>query len=219
MSTVNDTDKATAVNLHFLIQGFEDEQEVNIIRNPEKYEYHADLHGGYIGIVADFFEYAEWIEGHMSDYYDDQDFPGVFQYEVVAPLGSWLFNNPDTNLRGFIIHASTTIAAWFANGQAEHQAAMASCRVGGCDGCTTRRVTAQLNSSQPVEEEEKESTMKISDLLSVLHQAHDQYGNVDVVIRGSKETSFVDAQEVRTIKTPKRRAVYIGKATPNRAQE
>lgn len=61
--------------------------------------------------------------------------------------------------------------------------------------------------------------MKVNDLISALQRIQYEHGDVDVLIRGSKPTSFVDAQEVRAVKTPKRQAVYIGKTTARTAQE
>lgn len=184
----------------------------------ETYELHADIHGGHIGIVSDMYDNAEWIEGYLSECYPTQEFPGVIAYEVYEPLGAWLFAHPEKTFDHFVIHAKDVIDNWFAEGVARHNAALVSLgRVPAADPATTALPT--LNASQPADVTKESTTMKISDLISQLDSLRGDLGDVDVVIGGSAVGKFVDVQEVRRVKTPKRTTVYIGKTTKPNAQE
>lgn len=212
-----------AICLSFLMEGFNNAHGNKYGRGPHggQYEEHNDYHGGHTGIVFSMYSHACWIENYLATNYPAQDFPGVFHYEVTEELGKWLFDQPPTHTNAtFAAHARPLIDEWFRAGlagQAAHDRANSSMAYSNCLPTATDSTT--LNPSQPADENKESTTMKITDLIDTLTRIQDEHGDVDVVIRGSKETSFVDAQEVRAIKTPKRRAVYIGKVSPNRAQE
>ena len=210
-----------AICLVFLMDGFNHEHGFKFGNGAaaSKYGVHADAHDGYIGIVSDFAIYAEWIEEFLSDNYRTQDFPGVFHYEVTEELGKWLFNHPDATPQQFFGHAAFEIDEWFAKGLAAYLRSV-SRMDDSPDMPTAPHSGLTLNASQPADvTKEGSTTMKIIDLIDTLNTIQDNHGNVDVVIRGSKETTFVDAQEVRYVKTAKRKTVYIGKAKSAQPQE
>lgn len=111
-----------ATCLVFLMDGFNDQHghmfgskcgELN-----ETYEHHSTNHGGYIGIVVEFFRYALAIETYLAERYTIQDFPGVFHYEVTEELGAWLFHHPAASHEEFHDHMCQAIKKWFADGLA-----------------------------------------------------------------------------------------------------
>lgn len=185
-----------AVALVYLMDGFDAEHQRDNAYNEydsETYKGHADLHGGHIGIVSDLYAYAEWIELYVLSF-GEQDFPGVIQYEVYESLGEWIFQHPEKSYEEFKAYAKTAIDHWFA--------------------------VNSLNASQLADVTKEESTtMKISDLISQLDSLKGDLGDVDVVIGGSAPGKFIDVQEVRRVKTPRRTTVYIGKQTKPNAQE
>lgn len=200
--------KQTAIALVYLIAGFDfahqhgkelhnewsgvksyDEQQK---RQDDLYEIHSTKHGGHIGIVEYLYDYAEMIEKYLEISHSASVYDGVIQYELYEGFGEWVFNHPDAKPEDFWAMAQPAIVAWFGEEQ---------------------------NASLPVDAPRKESTMKISDLISRLASLRGDLGDVDVIVRGSRETSFVDAMEIRKVKTPKRTAVYIGKAPQQTPQE
>lgn len=172
-----------AITLAFLVTGFEAAHCAALASGVGTLpEQHAETHGGHIGIVANLYDYAEHIEDCIS-LQNSSDFPGVIQYEVIEPLGKWLFNNPDAFTEYpsdlFLDHASNTIDRWF---------------------------NPAPSGAQP-----ETSTMKISTLIRLLTATLSEKGDLDVLTRGSEPQKMVDALEVRVVKTSKRTAVFIGK--------
>lgn len=200
----------------FLMEGFNEAHRDRSDLAEELYEQHSRLHGGYVGIVDDMWLKAAVLVGALEMYEDDAgddiDYPGVFEYEVTEGLGKWCFNNPNATIEDFTNVAISRVNEWFEDAQND-PANLPVCRCDLCRAFGDNSPSPTLNAAQPVAvEEEVSTTMKIQDLIDHLETALDDHGNVDVVIRGSKPTTFVDATEVRTIKTSKRRAVFIGKA-------
>jgi len=175
-----------AITLAFLAIGFEDAHRASDEAGSDLGDQHASNHGGHIRIVADLYDYAEYIEECLT-IYDDAEYPGVVHYEVTEPLGRWLFNNPDAFTEplsdSFAEHASDTIDRWF-------------------------------NPAAPAAQPET-STMKLSELIRQLQAVQSRSDvDLDVLTRGSEPQKMVDATDVRTVKTAKRTAVFIGKPKP-----
>lgn len=107
--------KNVAIQLVYISRGFFDG-----VVDPtlyDRYAIHADIHTGDIGIVMDLYSYAEFVETLLLNYSDEQ-YRGVFQYEVSEQLGLWLFEHPDEFAdngisSAFQEHAQQTIIAWF----------------------------------------------------------------------------------------------------------
>jgi hypothetical protein len=78
--------------------------------------------GGYIGMGIDMVEYAERVVDRLFalDPQVPDGFPGVFEYEVTEPLGSWLANNranvawPNFDDPQFIAETDRRIKEFFA---------------------------------------------------------------------------------------------------------
>lgn len=87
------------------------------------YEQHANTHNGYIGIVSNMAAYAYAVcdaldEYILTNYFDNVEYPGVFEYEVTEELGAWLFTRPEAFTEGrtspqFKSQAKAKIEAWF----------------------------------------------------------------------------------------------------------
>lgn len=202
--------RLAAIQLNYLMAGFNAQREDSTL-----YQYHSDLHGGHIGITVDFYDHALVVAQLITERLQDpQGFPGVFEYEITEDLGKWLFEHPDATQGEFEAHARHIVHWWFQDGLAG-QASAESCAANNSAGDSNH---VELNSPQLVGEK-KESTMKVNDLISTLQNLREIHGDVDVVVRGNTPKGFVDALEVRSVKTTKRRAVYIGKPSRPAAQE
>lgn len=60
-----------------------------------------DYMGGYVGAYACMAWWADCIDWVLSEVDPDTNFPGVFEYEVVEPFGTWLrgyVNKPTEHL-------------------------------------------------------------------------------------------------------------------------
>jgi hypothetical protein len=171
----------------YLWQGFDEAHKSAEGEHKDLYEEHSGRHSGQIGIVMDLYYYANWIFEFMLAFnpHDELIYDGVFEYEVVEGLGSWLFYNPDCFEDGpevsknFEEFASEIIPKWF--------------------------------KAEPLQKEST-TTMTINDLITHLTVLKSEgKGDYDVLTRGSESTKMVDVSDVRLVKTAKRRAVFIGK--------
>jgi hypothetical protein len=184
-----------AVATHFLMEGFDKRNDDFTGR--ALYNEIADDKGGYLGVVNWMSEKARVLEGLVEKICQEisDDFPGVIQYELYGDFGSWLFDHPDWADDDFIAYADKQIQKWLNLPASPHP---------------TR--PPMLNPSQPVEvEKDQGKIMKISDLMRQLDQIQNDHGDLDVVLRGNSPKGIADADEVRTVKTASRRAVFIGK--------
>lgn len=111
--------KNVAICLVYLMAGFDSERRIHHGTDVEAtYNYHADLHGGHIGIVSDLVDYAEFIETYLDGQYNEAEYHGVIQYEVYESLGQWIFSYPDAPLSEFQDVAMSVIDDWFNANQA-----------------------------------------------------------------------------------------------------
>ena len=118
---------STHVQLVFLMDGFNAAcrramKDHEVDTGERLYEQHADTHNGYIGIVSSMAAYAYAVydaldEYILANYFDNAEYPGVFEYEVTEELGAWLFANPDAFTedfsQAFIDQTKAKIEAWF----------------------------------------------------------------------------------------------------------
>ena len=145
---------------------------------------HSDIHSGDTGITASMVMHAEFIENLVQDKYLEQEPPGVMSYEITEGLlGPWLFANPQQFLTSRVSDAFQ------------------------------RHVKVTLDEwfqiTQPAQAtNQEESTMTVSELITQLQRLD---GALPVLTRGSEAQKMVDAIQVREVKTPTRRAVFIGK--------
>lgn len=171
-----------AIGLAFMVTGFGHTKDVFAT---DQYQQHADIHGGYVGIVADMYKYAYFVEQWYADNVDpDAESWGVIAYDVSEPLGTWLFDHPDAFTGD---HVSPEFADRAEQMIREHYDLPA------------------VKAAQP-----EGSAMKISDLINQLVEAKNIHGDVDVLTRGSQPQKMVDAIEARVVKTTRRKAVFIG---------
>lgn len=98
----------------FLYSGFEEAE-----RRPglnDDYETWSDACGGGIGIVETLAEFAFLIEDTLENtpVYAGSDYPGVLAYDVVVPLGSWLYTcgSPPTDAV-FLAKLHERLSEWF----------------------------------------------------------------------------------------------------------
>lgn len=103
-----------AMTAAFLYSGFEEAE-----RRPglnDDYEPWSDACGGGIGIVETLAEFAFLIEDTLENtpVYAGSDYPGVLAYDVVVPLGSWLYTcgSPPTDAV-FLAKLHERLSEWF----------------------------------------------------------------------------------------------------------
>lgn len=117
---------STHVQLVFLMDGFNaayrELKDREVDTGERLYEQHANTHNGYIGIVSNMAAYAYAVydaldEYILANYFDNAEYPGVFEYEVTEELGAWLFTRPEAFTeevsQTFIDQAKAKIEAWF----------------------------------------------------------------------------------------------------------
>jgi hypothetical protein len=186
---------SAAVQLAFLMDGFNQSRTDCGLQAQDTYEVHSGNHGGYIGIVCDMYDYAvlvdQELDNYCNEYYEkhgtETNYPGVFEYEVTEEIGKWLFYHPE--------HFSSSAAS---------EAFAAE---------TFRRTRFWFALNQPPVSEDtttpRESTMTVEQLIAQL-QALDN-PTLEILTRGSEANKMVEASVARVVKTKTRTAVFIGK--------
>lgn len=152
--------------------------------NQSVYDTHNGVHGGDIGITDSLVGIAEYIENTLQTEYADAEYQSVIQYELYEDMfGPWLFANPNYFL-------TDKPSAEFMR-------------------YVRQALDEWFKVSPPAQAtNQEESTMTVNELITQLQRLD---GSLPVLTRGSEPQKMVDALEVRTIKTPIRTAVFIGK--------
>lgn len=84
-----------------------------------------DVWSGHTGFVSHCAMYAEKIENWVTEQ-QEQDFPGVYAYELIEPFGQWLVEDcTDRSTEAVLAEFQKRYAEWMAAGQAEYAAALA----------------------------------------------------------------------------------------------
>ena len=87
----------TAIQLVYLVAGAEDvideQRAKNRVVESVDYSQFTEQVSGHIGMTHEFLPLAEIVAGYLTGLKEDQDFPGVFEYEVTERLGEWLVRN------------------------------------------------------------------------------------------------------------------------------
>ena len=87
--------RTVATQLVYLVTGIDTVLQTHRVRvrlTGEDEDHPITAGSGHIGMVDDMYPYAEAVVAYI-DSRMDQDFPGVFEYEVTETLGTWLANN------------------------------------------------------------------------------------------------------------------------------
>lgn len=101
-----------AITTAYLYSGFNETSD----DHPELMTQHtawADVCGGDIGVAEALAEFALVFEEAMQ-HYQGYERPGVLAYEVIEPLGVWLYQqaSPPSDTE-FCAHVHETLSAWF----------------------------------------------------------------------------------------------------------
>jgi hypothetical protein len=85
-----------AAQLVYLVIGTESKVDLHCVTERLK-GTHGDhplrAGGGHTGMVTDLLPYAKQVSAYLTSKAGEQDFPGVFEYEVTESLGAWLADN------------------------------------------------------------------------------------------------------------------------------
>jgi hypothetical protein len=107
-----------AIQLVYLVAGAEPRIDIQHITNRlmgSESDHPLRAGGGHIGMVEDLISYAKQVSAYLRIRPDDQEFPGVFEYEVTESLGAWLADNWETvDLYSFNTELEARAAAFFA---------------------------------------------------------------------------------------------------------
>lgn len=90
MKTSNEAVALTAIYLAF---GFEQAHREDPVPAQPVYDGWSESCQGQVGIMRQMIWYAELIEQWLES--EPRVYPGVFHYEVVEPLGAWLYGCGD----------------------------------------------------------------------------------------------------------------------------
>lgn len=88
--------KCAALHLVYLVSGVE---QVTVLHRVTCRLKGADVDhpitagGGHIGMVEELLPYAQQIADYIAGVPEDQEWPGVFEYQVTESLGAWLAAN------------------------------------------------------------------------------------------------------------------------------
>jgi hypothetical protein len=106
-----------AIQLVYLVAGAEPRIDIQHITNRlmgSESDHPLRVGGGHIGMVEDLISYAKQVSAYLRTRPDDQEFPGVFEYEVTESLGAWLADNWETvGLYSFNTELEARAAAFF----------------------------------------------------------------------------------------------------------
>jgi hypothetical protein len=75
----------------------------------------SDKMGGHIAMSGYAAKLALQVFDRMQEA-QEQDFPGVFEYEVLSPLGGWVYTNQFPELEVVMGHFEMELAKWFTQG-------------------------------------------------------------------------------------------------------
>lgn len=89
----------SAIQLVYLVAGAE--TVMNLHRVTERLTGRNDDHpltcgGGHTGMVSYLLPYAELVATYIEERVGQQNFPGVFEYEVTEELGEWIAKTAET---------------------------------------------------------------------------------------------------------------------------
>lgn len=115
MTTPPDAEHVAA-NAIYLYMGYATATRMKPL-SPEEQERRSDMYNGEVGIMQQIAKLAVFATvAEESVYAQEQEFPGVWHYEVAEPMGYWINDNFDAHESRFIDEIGKRAKAWVEEG-------------------------------------------------------------------------------------------------------